>query len=289
MFKLSGWISTGARLVLLAAGLGVCASAQLQFRTVDRALIESRLKAYSRKNEEREAILKNYFAQSGCQAGEMSEEVVKKKLPPNLICILPGITDKIILVGAHSDHVEVGDGVVDNWSGAVLLPSLLSSMNGQPRQHTFVFVAFTGEEKGLLGSAFYVRQLAPEQRSKIAAMIDIDTLGLGPTKVWLSHSDPVLASDLAAVANAMNLPVAGVNVENVGSSDAESFATYKVPRITVHSVTQDTWPVLHSKRDQLTAIKMDDYYASYHLLAGYLAFLDTDLNQEKPAASKATR
>lgn len=288
MFQLSGCISKAARLGLLAAGLGVCASAQLQFRTVDRDIVQARLEGYSRRNDEREAILKNYFAQSGCQTGEMSEEVVKKKLPPNLICILPGSTGEIILVGAHSDHVEVGDGVVDNWSGAALLPSLFSSVSGQPRRHTFVFVAFTGEEKGLLGSAFYVKQLAPEERSRIAAMIDIDTLGLGPTKVWLSHSDPRLASDLVAVANAMNLPVAGVNVENVGSSDAEPFATYKIPRITVHSVTQDTWSVLHSKRDHLMAIKRDDYYASYRLLAGYLAFLDSDLNQAKPAVSKAS-
>ena len=63
----------------------------------------------------------------------------------------------------------------------------------------------------------------------------------------------------------------------VPGEDSESFAKYKIPRITIHSVTQQTWPILHSSKDKLDEIKMDDYYASYRLMAGYLAFLDTDL------------
>ena len=80
-----------------------------------------------------------------------------------MICVLPGNTDRIILVGAHTDKVNVGDGVVDNWSGASLLPSLLYSVSGEARQHTFVFVGFTAEETGMLGSAFYAEKLSKEQ------------------------------------------------------------------------------------------------------------------------------
>jgi hypothetical protein len=60
---------------------------------------------------------------------------------------LPGETERIILVGAHTDHVEEGDGVVGNWSGASLLPSLLYSLSAKPGQHTFVFNGFTAEER----------------------------------------------------------------------------------------------------------------------------------------------
>jgi hypothetical protein len=70
-----------------------------------------------------------------------------------------------------------------------------------------------------------------------------------------------------------------VNVDRVGTTDSESFAQFKIPRITIHSVTQETWPILHSKQDALTAIHPDDYYASYHFIVAYLAFLDATLGQ----------
>lgn len=200
-----------------------------------------------------------------------------------MICVLPGNTDRIILVGAHTDKVNVGDGVVDNWSGASLLPSLLYSVSGEARQHTFVFVGFTAEETGMLGSAFYAEKLSKEQRSKIDAVVNFDTLALGPTKVWATRADKTLLDDLVRVANSMNLPLAAVNVDKVGSTDSESFARFKIPRITIHSLTQETLPILHSKRDTLAVVHMDDYYASYRLISAYLAFLDSSLGRTAAA------
>jgi hypothetical protein len=72
------------------------------------------------------------------------------------------------------------------------------------------------------------------------------------------------------------LPAGSVNVEQMGSSDSEQFAEKKIPCITVHSLTQKTWDerILHSSKDNMTAMKLDDYYQTYRLLAAYLAFLD---------------
>jgi Zn-dependent M28 family amino/carboxypeptidase len=140
-------------------------------------------------------------------------------------------------------------------------------------------LGFTGEETGMQGSDFYAAKLSNEQRSKIDAMVNLDTLGLGPTKVWASHSDKQLLDALARIANLLKLPIAAVNVDRVGTTDSESFAQFKIPRITIHSVTQETWPILHSKQDALTAIHPDDYYASYHFIVAYLAFLDATLGQ----------
>ena len=273
-------------MTLLVIG-AASAPAQIQFRSLDRDVIEVRIKSFSGKNDERERTLKQLFLQSGCKDDRLSEQKVKGTLPPNLICVLPGQSDEVIVVGAHSDHVSKGDGVVDNWSGASLLPSLFYSVDGQPRRHTFVFVAFTDEEGGMVGSEFYARSLAQDQRSKISAMVNIDTLALGPTEVWSSHSDQPLLEALAHTAYAMKLPVTGMDVDSVGSSDSESFAKYKIPRITLHSVTQQTWPILHSNRDKLDVVKMDDYYASYRLIAAYLSFLDTYLDAPAPATKTA--
>lgn len=249
--------------------------------------MESRLKDFAATNDARESEIKKLFAESGCQASHLSEQTVRSKLPPNVICVLPGQTDELIVVGAHTDKVDAGDGVVDNWSGASLLASLYQSLDAEPRRHTYVFIGFTGEEKGLLGSDYYVHHLSSEQRARIAAMVNMDTLGVTPTKVWASHADEPLLRALRQTAAAMKLPLAAVNVEGVGSTDSESFASFHIPRITLHSITQQTWSILHSQRDRLAAVNLDDYYNSYQLVAGYLAYLDTCLTQPAPAAPKA--
>ncbi len=282
-------LGTGLTLALLCSALRSLASAQqIHFRLLDRAAVETRLRSFSQKDPERETILKQMFLDSGCKPANIAEQTVKAKQPPNLICILPGETDEIILVGAHFDHIAAGDGVVDNWSGASLLPSLLYSLNELPRRHTFVFVSFAAEEQGLVGSNFYAQKLTPDERKRIYAMVNLDTLGLGPSEVWTSRADQPLLDALIAIANALKLPIQGMNVERVGSSDSESFAKIGVPRITVHSLATETLTLLHSKQDKLSAMKLNDYYESYHLLAGYLAYLDVRLDPPaSPAAEPA--
>src|SRR5262249_6806300 len=135
---------------------------------------------------------------------------------------------------------------------------------------------FTDEEKGLIGSRFYARQMTKEQVAATEAMVNMDTLGLASTEVWVSHSDKSLTNALAFIAKQLNAPLAGVNIDQVGTTDAEQFSERKIPRITIHSLTQETWNahVLHTSKDQLSAIHLDDYYQTYHMLAAYLAYLD---------------
>lgn len=141
----------------------------------------------------------------------------------------------------------------------------------------------------MVGSEYYANHLNPQERSHIEAMVNIDSLGLTTTKVWASHSDKILLDALASVSMASKLPVSTVNVENVGSTDSESFARYHIPRITLHSVTQETIDILHSPKDKLAAINLTDYYDSYHLIAEYLAYLDGALTPPPlPPAKSST-
>jgi Peptidase family M28 len=278
----------GALIACIACAVGSSAQspAQIHFRLQTREVVEGRLKSFSTKNSEREALIRKWFADSGCKGANLSEQALDRKLPPNVICVLPGETQQVIVVGAHTDHVDsFGDGVVDNWTGAALLPSLLYSLSAQARHHTLIFVGFSGEEQGLVGSQYYVDHLANAQRAHIEGMVNFDSLGLGPTEVWASHADKVLLDALASVAAASKLPVTTMNVDNLGTADSESFARYQIPRITLHSVTQKTWPILHSPSDKMAAVKMNDYYDSYKLIAEYLAYLDDAL---KPAVAAKT-
>ncbi len=272
--------------ILLLGGQASWLHAQrVEFVSLPRQVVETRLRAVAKKNVQRLASLRKIFEEAGCSGERLREQKVKRSDLPNLICAMPGQTDNVILVGAHYDQSGHGDGAVDNWSGASLLPSLFESLRAKERKHTYIFVGFTDEEKGLIGSEYYAARLTKEQASRIRAMINLDSLGLSPTKIWLSRGDRKLAEALNAVAHAMKLDLGLVNVDKVGSSDSESFGKRKIPAITVHSVTQETLPILHSDKDRLDALKLDDYYNTYRLLAAYLSYLDGSLVQAPPPAA----
>lgn len=272
--------------ILLALHSWIILAAQsIRFQLVPREDVEARLGRYAGNNKQRETTLKQMFIEAGCDGQHVSEQPVQGSKQPNVICVLPGSSDKVIIVGAHFDRVSEGNGVVDNWSGASLLPSLYEAIKAEPRKHTYIFIGFTDEEEGEVGSRFYVRHMAQEQVSATDAMVNMDTLGLSPTKIWASHSDKRLIQEILYVAKQMNLPVTGMNVEQVGSTDSEQFAARKVPSITIHSLTQESWNarILHTSRDKLAAMRLDDYYQTYRLIAGYIAYLDQVAGVAAPA------
>ncbi len=261
------------RVALFACAVAGAFAQELQFAVVPRSVIEQRLSAFTRKNADREPALRRLFEAAGCTGDALTEQPYKGAKEPNLICTLTGEVESEILVGAHFDLVEKGSGVVDNWSGASLLASLYQGLADVPRRHTFRFVGFSGEERGLLGSRAYVRAMEKTHES-VAAMVNLDTLGLAETEVWLSRADLNLAKWLGVAASTMNLPVSAVNVDGVGSTDSESFRAKKIPAITIHSLTTETLPLLHGPKDQVEAIHMDQYYRTFRLVLAYLALLD---------------
>jgi hypothetical protein len=275
-------------LIGIFLSLPFCVGAErVYYDPISRELVENRLKQYKGNDRQREATLKALFSEAGCGEAQISEQKVDGSKLPNLICTLPGKSDDVIIVGAHYDHVDFGNGVVDNWSGASLLPSLYEAIKHVPRSHTFIFIGFTDEEKGEVGSHYYAQAMTQQQVAKTAAMVNMDVIGLAPTEVWATHSDKNLVNVLLNVAGQMKIPVTKMNVEEVGSTDSVQFADRKIPSITVHSVTQVAWNthVLHSSKDKLSALNLDDYYETYRLLSAYLAFLDGVLAPTTSSAS----
>lgn len=264
--------------LLISSTLLIAQKTSIEVQPVTRDVIVQRLKCLRSKDADRETELKTIFGEAGCSAGQVEEEIVRHKDPPNLICTLPGSTDSIIIVSAHFDHADEGLGAVDDWSGASLLPSLYQTMKEHSRKHEFVFVGFTDEEKGLVGSSFYVKHRTKEQLSAVKAMVNLECLGLTPTKVWASIANPLLLSSLLNVTSSMNIKLSAVNVERVGYDDTGVFRVKNVPVITIHSITQETLPVIHSPRDNLAAVNVDYLYESYRVAAVYLAYIDQTLD-----------
>jgi acetylornithine deacetylase/succinyl-diaminopimelate desuccinylase-like protein len=112
----------------------------------------------------------------------------------NVIGLLPGhdpsLRNETVIVGAHYDHLGLGgfgsldpdsagkvhNGADDNASGAAMLIQVAARLAQAPPARTVLFIAFSGEELGLLGSAHYVKQpLYP--LSATIAMINLDMVG----------------------------------------------------------------------------------------------------------------
>ena len=124
-------------------------------------------------------------------------DVVRRESPSfNVIGILPGIGDpkwknEAIVIGAHYDHLgrggegslapregEIHHGADDNASGVAGLIELARMLSSQtPRlQRTIVFIAFSGEEEGLIGSSYYVNHPIFALANTVA-MINMDMIG----------------------------------------------------------------------------------------------------------------
>ncbi|PZR29778.1 MAG: hypothetical protein DI535_01350 [Citrobacter freundii] len=107
---------------------------------------------------------------------------------PNVIGVIPGTDTSLscIVVTAHHDHDGVDGnkiyyGAVDNGSGTAVIMELATLMNkaakkGLRPKRTIVLASVTGEERGLLGSSWYVdHPLIP--LSKTHAVLNVDMLG----------------------------------------------------------------------------------------------------------------
>jgi hypothetical protein len=262
----------------LAVGLATVLAAllagdELSVNLVGQEALRKGLEAGLVPLKERQATIRGMFEKAGCV---VTEQAISKRTA-NVICTLPGQTNATILIGGHFDYVEAGRGIIDDWSGTALLPALYQALKDRARKHTYRFVAFAAEEEGLVGSAHYVKNMSAEEKQNTQAFVNLECLGLAPPEVWASRAQPFLLDRLDEVARLTHTPLRGVNVERVGKDDSFSFAPKKIPVITIHSLTQETLGILHTGRDRLEQVQMDDYATTYRLVVFYLAYLDVKL------------
>ncbi|MBL8210293.1 MAG: M28 family peptidase [Bryobacterales bacterium] len=249
---------------------------RVELKTLTPGLLEERLELAHPKSSERYKRLKALFQESGC--GDLREQPVKGSKEPNLICAAGNGDEKArrIVVGAHFDCAG-GRGIIDNWTGAILLTALASWMRQKLRKHSFHFVGFAAEEKGLLGSQAYLKAIPEDERKQIAAVLTMDSLGLTPTKYWPNSSNAALAQAAWELAKAMQLSFQGVNVDNVGSTDSMTFHKAGIPVLSLHSVTKETWGLINSPKDVRESLSWNDYYDTHRLISAILVRLDEGL------------
>jgi hypothetical protein len=164
----------------------------------------------------------------------------------NVAGYLPGLTNEYVVIGAHYDHLGLGEqfsmapsmigtihpGADDNASGTAGVMELARWYAKQPKQKRgILFLCFAGEELGLLGSSYYVSHPTfPLERA--VAMINMDMIGrIRDGKVFIGGvgSGSNLKEILQEILPKYNLHTDFSEAAGYGSSDHTSFTTKQVP------------------------------------------------------------
>ena len=169
----------------------------------------------------------------------------------NVVGILDGSdgrrSDEAVVLGAHYDHVglggrfssapdrtgEIHNGADDNASGiAALIEIARSAATDRSRfPRSLVFVAFAGEERGLLGSKHYASAPAMPLADTVA-MLNLDMIGRSGGRVELGGMDtaPTLRADIDAAARIADIDVRRGG-PGAGRSDDSSFVDKRIPAL----------------------------------------------------------
>lgn len=197
---------------------------------------------------------------TGWRAVGQTSLTVKRVGVANVVGVLEGegpLKDETILIGAHYDHLgfggdgslapgshEVHNGADDNASGTAALLELARRFAARPQKppRRLVFIAFTGEERGLLGSAQYVKEPLFPLESTIA-MFNMDMVGrLEDDKltVFGSGTSPRWPALLEQCAQGKQLQLI-LKPEGFGPSDHSSFYAREIPVLHLFTGTHNDY------------------------------------------------
>jgi hypothetical protein len=224
----------------------------------------------------------------------LTTDVVRNETPAyNVAGMLEGsdpvLKNEVIIIGAHYDHLgrggegsgslaaRAGDihyGADDNASGTagvLELARLFTTQKPRPKR-TIVFIAFSGEEEGLLGSNYYVNHpLLP--LANTIAMINMDMIGrmkdhrliiggVGTAKEWrdITSADTDKSFQLT------------LNEDGFGPSDHSSFYAKQIPVLFFWTGTHNDY---HKPSDTFDKINYDDEARILEMVARIINRLDT--------------
>jgi Zn-dependent M28 family amino/carboxypeptidase len=157
----------------------------------------------------------------------------------NTVVTFPGKSDEKIVVGAHFDSWDLGQGGVDNGIGTAILFDVARLIQNFSKEnyYTVELVWFNGEELGLWGSKKYIGM---HKNDKIRAMINMDMTGspTGFNAMGIDELIPLL-TELNEKLNGFNLN-AGVVNSPWTNSDHMPFMFAGVPTITLQAHLDET-------------------------------------------------
>ena len=222
------------------------------------------------------------------QRVEISAELLKEiGTGHNVIGFINNEAINTVIIGAHYDHLGFGgdeslyrgepkihNGADDNASGTAALIELARYLKAVgSKNNNYLFIAFSGEEKGLLGSGFFVKNPTVDL-SKINYMLNMDMVGR------LKTEDPTLLINGVGTSDAWKVTMSFIKIDSlkikttesgVGPSDHTSFYLKDIPVLHFFSGTHSDY---HKPSDDEPLINYSGEFRILNYMIQLIAHLD---------------
>ncbi len=213
----------------------------------------------------------------------------------NVVGYIDNGANKTVIIGAHYDHLGFGgrgslhrgenavhNGADDNASGVAVMLQLADRLKEGNKGSNYLFIAFSGEEMGLLGSNFYSKN-ATIDLSKANFMINMDMVGrLKPEKTLAIHGTGT-ARIWPQVLNSVNKDFDLVLKESgIGPSDHTSFYLQDIPVLHFFTGQHEDY---HKPSDDHEKLN----YEGMQAISDYILEIITELDDDPKLTFKKTK
>ena len=219
----------------------------------------------------------------------------------NVIGFIDNKASTTVVIGAHYDHLGMGgegslyreekpavhNGADDNASGVAVMLNLASKLMDATAENTkdnnYLFIAFSGEEMGLLGSNYFVKNSTVDKNG-ITYMINMDMVGrLNEENTIAVHgvgTSPIFKQTLFAN-NDYGLTIAEHN-SGIGPSDHTSFYLADIPVLHFFTGQHEDY---HKPGDDAEKLN----YEGMQKISDYIHAIIVDLNDDGKLAFRKTK
>lgn len=203
----------------------------------------------------------------------------------NIIGFIDNGASKTVVIGAHYDHLGYGEegslydgepaihnGADDNASGVASIIQLAKILKEKNKGSNYLFIAFSGEEKGLWGSNWFVKHSVLDIKS-INYMINLDMVGrLGPDlklMVYGTGTSPVWDSELDKLTKDKFHLIK--KESGIGPSDHISFYLQDIPVLHFFTGQHDDY---HRPSDDADKVNYDGMVSIIQLIDNLISDVD---------------
>lgn len=213
----------------------------------------------------------------------------------NVLGYIDNQAKNTIIIGAHYDHLGYGgegslykgekaihNGADDNASGVAVMLDLAGKLKGVNTSNNYLFMAFSGEEMGLLGSNYFAKNPTIDSKA-VSYMINMDMVGRlkqdSTLAVYGTGTSPIFKQVLSSHNDKFKLIE---NESGVGPSDHTSFYLIDIPVLHFFTGQHEDY---HKPSDDSEKLN----YAGMETISSYIYDVITDLNDNGKLAFRKTK
>jgi hypothetical protein len=213
----------------------------------------------------------------------------------NVVGFIDNKAKNTVIIGAHFDHLGYGgdgslyrdsikaihNGADDNASGVAVMLNLASKLKNTNTNSNYVFIAFSGEEMGLLGSNYFVKNATIDTKA-VSYMINMDMVGRlkdSALAVYGTGTSPIFKQVLKSHNNDFKLVM---KESGVGPSDHTSFYLADMPVLHFFTGQHKDY---HRPSDDTETLN----YEGMEIISNYIFKIISDLNDNGKLSFRKTK